>query len=51
MILCDVNIFIHAHRADNPHHPYYRSWLEALLASTRTWAYCDLDNTCKGLRR
>jgi hypothetical protein len=37
MDLCDVNIFVHAHREDAPDHAFYRDWLEARLADTRTF--------------
>jgi len=41
MMLCGVNVYINAHRSDNPHHDFYRSWLFTLMESKRTWAYCE----------
>lgn len=35
MILCDVNIFVYAHREDAAGHSFYRTWLEDLLAGPR----------------
>jgi uncharacterized protein len=42
MILCDVNIFIYAHREDAPGHPFYRTWLEDVLAGPRDFLVSEL---------
>lgn len=42
MRLCDVNIFVYAHRKDAPHHAFHRAWLEAELGSPRTFLYSEL---------
>lgn len=42
MRLCDVNIFVYAHREDAPSHEFYRSWLESELGAPRAFLYCEL---------
>lgn len=42
MYLCDVNIFVYAHRADAPNHAVYLQWLENLLNSDETFAVSEL---------
>lgn len=41
MQLCDVNMFIYAHREDAPHHEFYRDWLKQLLEAQTTFLYCE----------
>lgn len=41
MQLCDVNIYVNAHRQENPGHPFYYQWLKAQLEATETFFYCD----------
>ena len=41
MRLFDVNILIHAHRAENHGHDFYRAWLLDLLAGRETFLYCE----------
>ena len=41
MKLCDVNIFIHAHRADQPNHHFYHQWLTKTLSKESTFFYSD----------
>jgi toxin-antitoxin system PIN domain toxin len=38
MRMPDVNVLIYAHRADDPAHEYYRSWLERLAAGAEPFA-------------
>ena len=42
MKLCDVNIFVYAHRVDAPGHDYYRAWLEEMLAGPRDYFFSEL---------
>lgn len=42
MILCDVNIFVYAHREDAPGHLFYRTWLEEILAGPIDFLVCEL---------
>lgn len=42
MILCDVNILVHASRKDFPQHALHRSWLEREVGSPRSFATSDL---------
>ena len=42
MRLLDVNVLVHAHREDTPHHKRYRSWLEALANGDEAFAVADL---------
>lgn len=32
MLLCDVNVFVYAMRADSAHHVRFKAWLEAALS-------------------
>ena len=41
MLLCDVNIFIYAHREDANGHAFYRTWLEDLIESQQTFLYSE----------
>lgn len=41
MRLFDVNILIHAHRAENRGHEFYRTWLFELLGGDETFLYCE----------
>lgn len=41
MRLFDVNILVHAHRAENPGHDFYRDWVIELLASNATFLYSE----------
>ncbi|KAB2851010.1 MAG: type II toxin-antitoxin system VapC family toxin [Hyphomicrobiaceae bacterium] len=41
MQLCDVNIFIYAHREDAPNHAFYQSWLQGQLTASATFLYCE----------
>ncbi len=41
MTLCDVNVYVNAHRPENAHHAFYRAWLGRLLDTARTFAYCE----------
>lgn len=42
MYLCDVNIFVYAHREDAPNHTIYLEWLENLLNSDEIFAVSEL---------
>lgn len=42
MYLCDVNIFVYAHREDAPNHAVYLAWLENLLNADETFAVSEL---------
>lgn len=42
MILCDVNVFVHASREDSPDHARFRDWLESALSNDRPFAISDL---------
>lgn len=42
MILCDVNIFVYAHREDAPGHRFYRKWLEEVLAGPKDFLITEL---------
>jgi hypothetical protein len=42
MMMPDVNVLVHAHRPDMPHHALLRQWLVDLIADTRTFGMCDL---------
>ncbi len=41
MQLCDVNIYINAHREENAGHEFYHQWLKDQLERTETFLYCD----------
>jgi hypothetical protein len=41
MKLCDVNIFIRAHREETENHRFYRTWIEDLLSGQATFLYCE----------
>lgn len=42
MLLCDVNVFVYAHREDSPNHSACLQWLEALINSDETFAVSEL---------
>lgn len=42
MILCDVNVFLHAFREDSPHHKHVKAWLESELNSRRACGVSSL---------
>lgn len=42
MLLCDVNIFVYAHREDAPNHSDYLAWLEGLINSDQNFAVSEL---------
>ena len=39
--LCDANILINAHRAENTGHQFYHRWLKNLLSGQETFLYCE----------
>lgn len=39
--LCDVNIFIYAHREENDGHLFYHDWLTELLEVRETFLFCE----------
>ncbi|MBE9062442.1 type II toxin-antitoxin system VapC family toxin [cf. Phormidesmis sp. LEGE 11477] len=41
MYLCDVNIYINAHREENVGYEFYHHWLTEQLSSSETFLYCD----------
>lgn len=41
MKLCDVNIFVNAHRGENPGHSFYHAWLTGLLNGPDTFLFCE----------
>lgn len=45
MIMPDVNLLIYAHRAQDPHHDFYRTWLETLVAGPEPFALSALVAT------
>lgn len=42
MLLMDVNVLVHAHRADAPRHREFRRWLEAVLNGDEAYGVSDL---------
>jgi uncharacterized protein len=42
VILCDVNIYIGAHRKEIARHDEFRSWLRSTLTDGRPYGYSDL---------
>lgn len=42
MILCDINIFIYAHREDAPNHLAFRRWLEETFQREQNFGISDL---------
>ena len=42
MVLPDVNVLVHAHRADSVRHTACRAWLEAVLASDEAFGISEL---------
>ena len=42
MMLLDVNVLVHAHRADAPHHGILRSWLEDLMNGNQVYGIADV---------
>lgn len=41
MYLCDVNIYINAHREENAGYEFYHQWLIEQLSGSETFLYCD----------
>ena len=41
MYLCDVNIYINAHREENAGYQFYHQWLTEQLSGSETFLYCD----------
>ncbi|MGB3787832.1 MAG: type II toxin-antitoxin system VapC family toxin [Phormidesmis sp.] len=41
MYLCDVNIYVNAHREENVGHEFYHQWLTEQLQGNTTFLYCD----------
>jgi len=41
MKLCDVNVFVRAHREEATEHAFYREWLTQMLESKATFLYCE----------
>lgn len=41
MLLCDVNVLVHAHRADMPQHANCRRWLESVIDSDDAYGVSD----------
>lgn len=42
MILCDVNVLVHAHRSDSPKHEAARNLIEGELSSGRAFGWAPL---------
>lgn len=42
MILCDVNVLVHAHRRDAPRHDEIRRWLEGVLEADEAYGVSTL---------
>jgi uncharacterized protein len=42
MLLCDVNVFVYAHREDAPDHVAYRGWVEGLLRGPAPYGLSEL---------
>lgn len=42
MLLCDVNVFIHAFREDSTRHHELRPWVERMVAGPEAYAVADL---------
>lgn len=42
MILLDVNVLVHAHRADSPGHSRYRDWLRSALEEEEPYGVSEL---------
>jgi uncharacterized protein len=42
MVLPDVNVLVHAHREDSPHHAESHRWLTGVLASDEAFGLSDL---------
>jgi hypothetical protein len=42
VVLPDVNVLVHAHRSDSPHHTACRTWLEGTLASDQAYGVSEL---------
>jgi toxin-antitoxin system PIN domain toxin len=42
MIIPDVNLLIYAHRREDPHHEYYKSWLEDLANGSEPFGLSTL---------
>jgi toxin-antitoxin system PIN domain toxin len=42
VILCDVSVFVGAHRPENDRHPQYRTWLEGVIAGEAEYGFSDL---------
>ena len=39
--LCDVNVFVNAHRRENKGHEFFNHWLMNLLEGPETYYYCE----------
>ena len=39
--LCDVNVFVNAHRRENQGHEFFNNWLMNLLEGSETYYYCE----------
>ncbi|MQA91201.1 MAG: PIN domain-containing protein [Gemmatimonas sp.] len=42
MLLCDVNVFVYAHREDAPDHERYRTWLEGVMNGDEAYVVSEL---------
>lgn len=42
MMLLDVNVLVHAHRADAPHHRTLRRWVEDLINGNQAYGIADI---------
>jgi toxin-antitoxin system PIN domain toxin len=42
VILCDVNIYVYAHRKESPDHDRYRQWLAEVLAGSEAYGVSEL---------
>ena len=48
MLLCDVNVLVHAHRADMPRHADCRRWLESVIDSDDAYGVSDIVHASTG---
>ena len=42
MILCDVNVFVYAHRTDAPNHSAFLIWLEKIVNGRAAYGFSDI---------
>lgn len=42
MFLCDVNVYVHAHREDSSEHVPCRQWLEGVINGEASYGFSDL---------